>query len=146
MSVDWTHVCGVLIGASLHGQRHQAAAAAFIEDHVEQLNRLPSAFFSVSLSAASAKREEREAAIRIATEFPRACHWYPDAAVPLAGRLAYTSYGTLKRMLMKWIARREGAPTDTSRDYEFTDWSDVRALADEMARVIRARDARQGVA
>lgn len=44
-------------------------------------------------------------------------------------------------MVMKWIARREGAPTDTSRDYELTKWDDVDSLARDMARRIHARAA-----
>ena len=34
---------------------------------------------------------------------------------------------------MRFIAWREGAPTDTSRDYEFTDWSMVRQFALDVA-------------
>jgi menaquinone-dependent protoporphyrinogen oxidase len=40
---------------------------------------------------------------------------------------------------MKRIARKEGAPTDTSRDYELTNWEEVDKLAREMARNIHAR-------
>jgi menaquinone-dependent protoporphyrinogen oxidase len=56
--------------------------------------------------------------------------------VCFAGRLAYTKYGFLKRFLMKRIARKEGASTDTSRDHEFTKWSDVEQFAADMALLI----------
>ena len=34
---------------------------------------------------------------------------------------------------MRLIAWREGAPTDTRRDYEFTDWAAVRRFALDVA-------------
>ena len=37
-------------------------------------------------------------------------------------------YNFLIRFVMKRIARKAGAPTDTSRDYEFTDWSTLDAF------------------
>jgi len=42
---------------------------------------------------------------------------------------------------MKWIAKKEGAPTDTSRDYELTNWEEVDKLARDMKRRIHAREA-----
>jgi menaquinone-dependent protoporphyrinogen oxidase len=43
--------------------------------------------------------------------------------MPVAGALPYTRYNFLVRFLMKRIARKAGGPTDTSRDYDFTDWA-----------------------
>ena len=51
-----------------------------------------------------------------------------DAILPVAGALAYSQYNFLVKLVMKGIARRAGAPTDTSRDYEFTDWPAVDAF------------------
>jgi menaquinone-dependent protoporphyrinogen IX oxidase len=51
--------------------------------------------------------------------------WRPERVLPVEGALAYSRYNFLIRFVMKRIARKAGAPTDTSRDYEFTDWSKV---------------------
>ena len=32
---------------------------------------------------------------------------------------------------MRMIARQQGRPTDTSKDFEYTDWADVEAFVDE---------------
>jgi menaquinone-dependent protoporphyrinogen oxidase len=32
---------------------------------------------------------------------------------------------------MKWISKREGGSTDTSRDHEYTDWVSVERFAEE---------------
>jgi menaquinone-dependent protoporphyrinogen oxidase len=136
--VDWGRVRAAVVGASLHAHRHQRSADAFVRQHGGDLNGHPSAFFSVSLSAASARPEERAAAAQLAQAFPAACGWHADETVCVAGRLAYTRYGVLTRFIMKRIARREGAPTDTSRDHEFTNWDEVARLADSVARRIAA--------
>ena len=139
--VDWTHVRAAVVGASLHMQRHQRAARAFVTEYADDLNRHPSAFLSVSLAVASEHAGEREAARRLARAFPSSCEWHPDETVCLAGRLAYTRYGFFTRFIMKRIARRQGSPTDTSRDYEFTNWDAVARLADNVARKIAAEPA-----
>ena len=136
--VDWRHVRAAALGASLHGGKHQRAADRFAEAHAADLNAHPSVFFSVSLSAASEHDEEVQAARRIAEALPAAHGWKPVAIASIAGRLAYTKYGFLKRWIMKRIARKEGAPTDTSRDYELTNWAKVDAVARDLAARIAA--------
>jgi menaquinone-dependent protoporphyrinogen oxidase len=39
---------------------------------------------------------------------------------------------------MKYISRRTGRPTDTSRDWEFTDWDAVTRMAREFAEAVEA--------
>jgi menaquinone-dependent protoporphyrinogen oxidase len=139
--VDWTKVRGALVGASLHIGKHQKAADRFVLAYASDLNAVPSAFFSVSLSAASKNEKEVDTAESLARAFPAARGWTPELIVSLAGRLAYREYGLLIRWVMRQIARKEGAPTDTSRDYELTDWTQVEQLAHEMARRIHTREA-----
>ena len=104
---DWTPVKAVLVGASLHIGKHQEAAARFVRSHIQRLNAHPSAFFSVSLTAASKNPAEVETARRIARDFCVAAGWTPDRIVPVAGRLAYSKYGWLTRWMMRRIARKE---------------------------------------
>lgn len=144
-SIDWSRIGAAVVGASLHMQRHQKQARTFVARHAAALNRIPSASFSVSLSAASSHPEEAEAARHLAEGFPAALHWKPSLVRSLAGRLAYTQYGFLRRQLMKRIARKEGAPTDTSRDHEFTNWEDVDRLAQALDGLIHERAARKQV-
>ena len=118
--IDWAHVRGAIVGASIHIGKHQKAAERFVKAHAVDLTRVPSAFFSVSLSAASKNVNEVEAAKKLAKAFPAACGWMPARIVSVAGRLAYSEYGFFIRWVIKRIAKKEGAPTDTSRDYELT--------------------------
>ena len=141
--LDWQNARGAVIGASLHLGRYQRAAARFARAHHDELNAVPSAFFGVSLSAASQNASEAAAAQTLAQNFVDSCGWRPRRVASFAGRLAYSQYGFLKRLLMGFIASREGGPTDVSRDHELTDWDAVdrfaRAIADDVLDVSRSR-------
>ena len=45
------------------------------------------------------------------------------------GALAYSRYGRFTRWIIRRIARSKNLGTDTSRDYEYTDWRAVDAFA-----------------
>ncbi|MFC6726091.1 flavodoxin domain-containing protein, partial [Halobium palmae] len=91
------------------------------------LNDRPTAFLSVSLSASDeATRAEAEGYV---DEFLAETGWTPDATLAVAGAVPYTKYGFLKRLLMKRIVGKRGGDTDTSRDYEYTDWDAVDEFA-----------------
>jgi menaquinone-dependent protoporphyrinogen oxidase len=115
----------VIVGGSLHEGRYQRAVRDFVAHHKALLSSRPSAFFSVSLAAASRDADERAQPLRIAKEFAAAAGWAPAQIGSFAGALKYTQYSWLKRALMKYIAAKEGGDTDTSHDFEYTSWDDV---------------------
>lgn len=127
---------GVVVGASVHGGRHQRTVERFVRAHVETLNALPSAFLSVSLSAASTSPETRAEADAVLRGFLDRVGWQPDATATVAGALAYSQYGRLKRYAMKRITAKEYGNVDASRDREYTDWAAVDAFADEFGQVV----------
>jgi menaquinone-dependent protoporphyrinogen oxidase len=47
--------------------------------------------------------------------------------------LKYTQYDFFKRLIMKMISKREGRTTDTSQDYEYTDWNAVKKFVNDFA-------------
>lgn len=87
----------LVVGGSLHQGRHQRDVRAFVARHAGLLDARPSAFFSVSLAAASRNTAEREAAMRIAKTFVEASAWRPNGIASFAGALMYTRYGWFKR-------------------------------------------------
>jgi menaquinone-dependent protoporphyrinogen oxidase len=116
----------VLIGASVHEGRHQRSVVELVQKFAPTLQRRPSAFFSVSLTAALDDEEHRKETRACVASFLEETGWRPAMTSAVAGALLYTRYSFLKRMAMKLIAERQGHPTDTSRDYEYTDWDAVR--------------------
>ena len=99
----------------------------FVRAHADVLATLPTAFFSVSLSAYG---DPAQGALYI-EEFCAETGWSPTGTVAVAGALRYTSYGLLKRQLMKQIARDRKLSTDTSQDAVYTDWAAVRAFTEQ---------------
>jgi menaquinone-dependent protoporphyrinogen oxidase len=122
-----------LVAASVHAGRHQRYIEGFVRHHVRELNAMPSAFISVSGSAASSTPEGRAGADQCVTTFLRDTSWQPRATRTFGGALAYTQYNWFVRVLMRWISRRNGGPTDTSRDHDLTDWLAVERFARELA-------------
>jgi menaquinone-dependent protoporphyrinogen oxidase len=118
-----------MVGASLIAGGHQPYIARFIKRHRHTLNRLPSAFFSVSGSAGSKEITERETAQRIMNEFLAKCDWRPWSRKTFGGAIAFTKYNPILRWMIRRISRKEGGPTDTTRDFELTDWSAVEQFA-----------------
>ncbi|HYJ79384.1 MAG TPA: flavodoxin domain-containing protein [Longimicrobiaceae bacterium] len=116
----------VVVAASVHRRRHQESVERFVRENLPALQRLPTAFFSVSLSAAGREPRQRDGARACADAFLQATGWRPGTVRLVAGALAYSRYGLLTRRLMQLIAWRESGDTDTSRDYEYTDWEKLR--------------------
>jgi menaquinone-dependent protoporphyrinogen oxidase len=121
---------GVIVGGSITGGRHHPALVRFVRAHRALLNAHPSAFFSVSGSAASRMETERVQAHRFLAEFLGETGWHPARAEAIGGAIAYTKYNPFLRWFIKRAAKAAGGPTDTSRDYEMTDWSQVRRFVE----------------
>jgi menaquinone-dependent protoporphyrinogen oxidase len=123
----------ILIGGSIHIHRYQSAVTHYIIRNATALNKMPGAFFSVCLAVASDLEEEHREAQKIADSFLEQTGWEPLMTTQIAGALKYTQYDFFKRFIMKMIAKREGRTTDTSQDYEYTDWDAVKKFVNEFA-------------
>jgi menaquinone-dependent protoporphyrinogen oxidase len=141
-SIDWSLYDWACVAASVHVGHHEREMIAFVRRHREELTRLSAAFFSVTLSEAGAEdprapQERRDKAAadarRMIDMFELETGWRPARALPVAGALSYSRYSFIIRFVMKQIARKAGAPTDTSRDYELTDWSALDRFVGEAA-------------
>ena len=60
----------------------------------------------------------------------------PGGTATFSGALRYPRYGPVTRWIMKLISRRSGGPTDTSQEYEFTDWQAVDRFGEDLARAL----------
>lgn len=127
---------GIVVAGSVLYGKHQRYLETFVRLHLEHLARRPSAFISVC-GAMSSRRPEAEAeASKYRLEFLKRTGWAPRLSESFAGGLAYSRYGLITRWVLQVISRYNGGPTDTSRDWEFTDWSAVEQMADDFAQVL----------
>jgi menaquinone-dependent protoporphyrinogen oxidase len=127
---------GVIVGASVIAGKHQRSVRDFVRRYRPMLNEMPTAFLSVSASAASADEGGRAAARRMLDDFLRETGWRPVLVQPVGGAIAYTKYSFFVRWMLRRISAKTGGPTDTSRDHELTDWSQVERFATTFARLM----------
>ena len=132
----------VILAASVHAGHHEREMVHFVKLHRDVLNRIPTSFLSVTLSQAGyqrcacdvAKREEFARDIAsVIDQFFRETGWHADCVKPVAGALVYQQYNPFIRFVMRRIAEKSGGDTDTSRNYEYTDWADLDRFVDEIA-------------
>lgn len=121
---------GFIVAGSLHETKHQRSLTHFVKAHREELKRKPSAFLSASLTAAIQDAEHSHAAHKCMDTFYEDTDWHPTVETPVAGALLYTQYDFLKRFLLKMISKSQGGDTDTSKDYEYTDWVRLKGFID----------------
>ncbi|WP_435347149.1 flavodoxin domain-containing protein [Haloarchaeobius sp. HRN-SO-5] len=129
----------VCVGASVHVGRHQRAVRDFVTAHREALAQRPTAFFQLSLSSAVTDEDRRAEAATYVDGFLESTGWHPDRIGLFGGALRYSKYGFVERLVMKQIAKGATGDTDTSHDYEYTDWHEVDAFAADFAAFVEAR-------
>jgi menaquinone-dependent protoporphyrinogen oxidase len=138
----------LVLVASVELSRHEREMLFFVQDHLTQLQGLPTAFLSVSLgeagaemAAASPAQRARgaEDARRRIDAFCASTGWRPERVMAVAAPLLYSEYGILERLVVRWMARRMGGSIDTSRDVERTDWAALDRFVDDLVTAFALR-------
>jgi menaquinone-dependent protoporphyrinogen oxidase len=127
------------VAASAHGGKYQRPVRRWLRANAATLNARPTAFVSVCLGVLQHEPQVQEEVAAIMSRFLTAAGWQPTVTKTVAGALLYTQYNPLLRWVMKWMTRKAGWDTDTSRDDEYTDWTDLRTFAEDFGRRV-ARD------
>jgi menaquinone-dependent protoporphyrinogen oxidase len=127
---------GVIVAASVHAAGYQRPVRRWVRRHAAALRGKPTAFVSVCLGVLQQDPEVRQELVSIRERFFTATKWRPTMTETVAGALLYTKYNWIKRWIMKGIVRKAGGDIDTTRDYEYTNWSDVRAFAHRFGNVV----------
>jgi menaquinone-dependent protoporphyrinogen oxidase len=132
----------VVVGASVHSGHHQGELVDWARKHEATLSRMPSAFFSVCLTAADDTDEAREATRRYIDDFEDNTGWTPDTTTTFAGALQYREYDFATRLVMRLLMHRGDHPTDVTQDYDYTDWAAVDDFAHQFAATLGGATAR----
>jgi len=130
---------GVIVAASVHIGDFQRPVGNWVRAHAKALNLLPTAFLAVCLAVVEKGTKPRQEMLRIMRRFLERCEWRPTITKMVAGALPYTRYGWIKRMMMRRIVAKAGGDTDTTRDYEYTDWNDLRTFSRDFAELTAKR-------
>ena len=122
----------VIVGGGIRYGHHSRHLVDIARNFHGTLEAKPNAFFSVSLSAGGPGARPANAQAYIA-DFAQATGWEPQVNASFAGALRYSRYNPFIRFMMKLIVGAAGGETDTSSDYEYTDWLAVDRFARQFA-------------
>lgn len=128
----------VVVAASVHAGGYQRSVRRWVRTHAQALATKPAAFVSVCLGVLQHEPDVQRDLQKILEDFIASTGWRPSVTKVVAGALPYTKYGWLRRLAMKRIVAKAGGDTDTSRDYEYTDWDDLRRFAADFGRGLPA--------
>jgi menaquinone-dependent protoporphyrinogen oxidase len=122
---------GVLLGSRVELGKHAKPVLDYVRANRAALQRMPTGFFSVSMSAAG-KPPDTDPNHYLEKTFAELA-WIPTESVALGGALQYRQYNWLVRFVMKQISKQGGHTTDTSKNHFFTDFAAVADFTDRFA-------------
>lgn len=132
----------LVFGASMHAGGLEPEIVEFINRNQEQIESRARSFFLVLLSAATKDPALREKwLIDAQQKMTGQLHVAFDDTEMIAGALMYSRYPLPMKWLMKRIAKSAGEGTDVSKDYEYTDWDQVKRYANKLIQAARQSDA-----
>lgn len=126
--IDMNAFDAIFVAASVHEDNHQETIVNFVIARRASLEKVPSAFLSVSLSAAM--KDGMSEARNYIANFIRETNWQPADSLPVAGALRYSEYGYFRQQIVKDVIFKNDFRIDAERDYEFTDWQSVKSFAE----------------
>lgn len=126
--IDLSPYKTIIIGASIRYGKHRPAVSEFIKKNLTVLNNKKTVFFSVSLVARKDNRNTPETNTYF-QNFLAQLNWQPTLTWVLAGKLNYPIYGLFDKWMIQFIMWMTKGPTDPKTVKVFTDWSSVKALA-----------------
>jgi menaquinone-dependent protoporphyrinogen oxidase len=127
--LDTTGVKAVFLGSFVHAGKYPGNMIRFTAQNLKALASVPVNFFTVCLAARGTGRESKKTMEGYSVNFASATGLKPATIGYVAGALPYTRYNFLVKFILKKINESTGGDTDTSKDYEYTDWDSVRKFA-----------------
>ena len=122
----------IIIGASIRYGKHNKNLYKFISSNKKTLEKKRSAFFSVNVVARKPEKNTPETNPYM-KKFLKISNWKPDKLGVFAGKVNYPNYGFFDKYIIRLIMFITKGPTDTSKSFEFTDWTKVKDFARELS-------------
>ena len=129
--IDVSKFDKIIIGASIRYGKHAKELYKFIDLNKSILNSKDTTFFSVNVVARKPDKNTSNTNPYI-KKFLKISKWNPKKIGVFAGKVDYPKYGFFDKYIIKFIMFITKGPTDTSKSYEFTDWSKVDDFAKEL--------------
>ena len=121
----------IIIGASIRYGKHNSDVLNFVKKNINVLNKLKTAFFSVNVVARK-KGKNTPSTNPYVIKFIKQTDWKPTYVGVFAGKVDYPSYRFFDKYIIKFIMWLTKGPTDVSKSYEFTNWSEVEKFGEKI--------------
>ena len=121
----------IIIGASIRYGKHNPDVLNFVKKNINVLNKLKTAFFSVNVVARK-KGKNTPSTNPYVIKFIKQTDWKPTYVGVFAGKVDYPSYRFFDKYIIKFIMWLTKGPTDVSKSYEFTNWSEVEKFGEKI--------------
>ena len=129
--VEWPLYDRVVIGASIRYGHFHPSLNKFVEQHYAALKEKEAAFIAVNLVARKPEKNTPETNL-YTRKWLQQSIWKPQHVVVFAGALRYSRYNWWQKRIIQLIMWMTGGSTDTSRDIEFTNWTNVQKFAEQL--------------
>jgi menaquinone-dependent protoporphyrinogen oxidase len=123
----------VIVGASAHAGPCRRAVRQFIDEHLVELGRMPSAFYSISLSEECSDPTNRPRSQAACDTLLEETGWQPDLVAVFAGP---NPRARASSRLVQRVVRRGRQPDDVVSEnagYQYFDWHPVTTFARDCA-------------
>ena len=124
----------VIIGASIRYGKHKPSVLNFVKENIENFKQKKTVFFSVNVVARKEEKNSPETNPYL-IKFLKLSKWNPDKKAVFAGKIDYPKYRFLDKQIIRLIMFITKGPTDTSKSFEFTDWSKVEDFTKEIDQI-----------
>jgi menaquinone-dependent protoporphyrinogen oxidase len=124
----------IVVGASIRYGKHAPQVFDFANRNAALLADKPNAFFTVNVVARKPEKNRPETNPYM-VKFLKKVLWKPKTLGVFAGKIDYPKLGTLDRTVIRFIMWMTKGPTDPTGTFEFTDWQQVDAFGELIARM-----------
>lgn len=133
----WVAGCdAAIVAGSVHRGRMDQTLLSFLMRNGPTLAHVPTAFMSVSLSAASVDAGARAAIDEVTTQLLYDVGWHPDQVLHVAGAVDVDQLNLLERCAVHAVMQHRGVAIESQGHTELTDWAAVdRFVAALLARL-----------
>lgn len=121
----------MIIGASVRYGNHNASIKKFMIENKSDLKKINTTFFSVNLVARKDDKNRPDTNPYL-KKFIKTIDWTPDVLDVFAGRLDYSAYPFLDRVMIRLIMKLTNGPTKTESAIEYTNWDQVKTLGERI--------------
>ena len=120
-----------ILCAPIHMASYPSDFVQFVTDWKHSLQKVTTMLVTSSLLIAADSEEKKQEAEQYPIGLAESSGWQPDQIYNVAGSLNYPEYDLFKRWIMKLAARELDWSDDTSKEFELTDWKELKLTMDD---------------